>query len=167
MSIDYIGLSEIMTKNVKVEEQNQNILGISKIMSDNDIGSVIIVDDLNTRNPIGIITERDIIRILGTLKPQTLQTPIKDLMSKPIIPLSLQATIADAIKLMHERKIRRIPIVDKNSSLVGIVTENDIFKVLVNNKNLLNSVIENTSYGADKSIYKELLNYLVDTSFIK
>ncbi len=167
MSIDYIGLSEIMTTNVKVEEQNQNILGISKIMSDNDIGSVIIVDDLNTRNPVGIITERDIIRILGTLKPETLQTPIKDLMTKPIIPLSSQATIADAIKLLHERKIRRIPIVDKNGNLVGIVTENDIFKVLANNKNLLNSVIENTSYGVDKSMYKELLNYLFDASFIK
>ena len=50
-----------------------------------------------------------------------MQTPIKELMTHPIFPLSSQATIADALTLMYERKIRRIPIVDKNNTLIALL----------------------------------------------
>lgn len=167
MSLESISISDVMTKNVKVEEQNQNIFALSKIMSDNNIGSVIVIDNHNTRNPVGIVTERDIIRIVGTLKPDLMQTPVKELMTHPIIPLSSQATVADAIKLMNERKIRRIPIVDKNNKLVGIVTENDIFKIVANSKDLLTSIVDSTSNIAQKSIHDEFLQFWFSNSFIK
>lgn len=167
MSLESISVSDVMTKDVKVEEQNQNIFALSKIMSDNNIGSVIIIDNHNTRNPVGIVTERDIIRILGTLKPDLMQTPVKELMTHPIIPLSSQATVADAIKLMNERKIRRIPIVDKNNKLVGIVTENDIFKIVANSKDLLTSIVDSTSNIAQKSMHNEFLQFWFSNSFIK
>ena len=78
MSIESISISDIMSKDVKVEAQNQNIFAVAKIMSDNDIGSVIIIDNHENRNPVGIVTERDINRILGSLKPDLMQTPIKE-----------------------------------------------------------------------------------------
>ena len=167
MSLESISVSDVMTKDVKVEEQNQNIFALSKIMSDNNIGSVIVIDNHNTRNPVGIVTERDIIRILGTLKPDLIQTPAKELMTHPIIPLSSQATVADAIKLMNERKIRRIPIVDKNNKLVGIVTENDIFKIVANSKDLLTSIVDSNSNIAQKSMNNEFLQFWFSNSFIK
>ena len=77
MSLESISISKIMSKDVKTEAQNQNIFAVSKIMSDNDIGSVVIIDDYDKRNPVGIVTERDIIRILGSLKPDLMHTPIK------------------------------------------------------------------------------------------
>jgi len=58
----------MMSKDVKVEAQNQNIFAVAKIMSDNDIGSVIIIDNHENRNPVDIVTERDILRILDSLK---------------------------------------------------------------------------------------------------
>ena len=64
MSTDSISISDIMSKDVKVEAQNQNIFAVAKIMSDNDIGSVIIIDNHENRNPVGIVTKRDILRIL-------------------------------------------------------------------------------------------------------
>jgi CBS domain-containing protein len=54
----------MMSKDVKVEAQNQNIFAVAKIMSDNDIGSVIIIDNHENRNPVGIVTERDIFKLL-------------------------------------------------------------------------------------------------------
>jgi len=150
MSIESIRISDIMRKDVKVEAQNQNILAVAKNMSDNDVGSVIIIDNYENRNPVSIVTERDIIRILGSLKPDLMQTPIKELMSHPIIPLSIQTTISDASALMQEKKIRRIPIGYKNNNLVGIVTENDVFKVLMKNKDLLSVVYDDKTNIAQK-----------------
>jgi len=84
MSLETTNVSDIMTKDVKVEEQNQNIFAVSKIMFDNHIGSVIIIDNYDKRNPIGIVTESDLIRIIGSLESHLLQKPIKELMTHPL-----------------------------------------------------------------------------------
>jgi CBS domain-containing protein len=157
MSLESISISDIMIKDVKVEVQDQNLFAVSKIMSDNNIGSVIIIDNYDKRNPVGIVTERDIIRILGSVKSDLKETPVKDLMTSPVIPLSSQATIADALELMHEKKIRRIPIVDKNNNLVGIVSENIILNVLMKNKDLLTGLADYKPNIAQKPIYNDFL----------
>jgi CBS domain-containing protein len=167
MSLETTNVSDIMTKDVKVEEQNQNIFAVSKIMFDNHIGSVIIIDNYDKRNPIGIVTESDLIRIIGSIESHLLQKPIKELMTHPLFPLSSQATIADALTLMYERKIRRIPIVDKNNNLVGIVTEKDIFNALLKNKDLLNSIVDGNSCMDQKFILKRFSNFWLNNTFFK
>jgi CBS domain-containing protein len=57
-------------------------------MSNNNIGCVVIVDDLETRKPIGIITERDIVRTIGMLQPHQLVVAVREHMSQPLITLS-------------------------------------------------------------------------------
>ena len=58
---------------------------------------------------------------------------------------------------MHEKKIRRIPIVDKNNNLVGIVTENDIFKLLMKNKDLLCAIVDDNTPILLKNQYITIL----------
>lgn len=140
MSLDSSGISSLMTKNIVVAEQDANIIGISRIMSNNNIGSVVIVEDLKTRKPVGIITERDVIRSIGMLQPHQLVVPVREHMSHPLITLSSQATVLDAMKLMYEKKIRRIIILD-HDRLAGIITDKDIFRYLVENKDLLSDLI--------------------------
>ncbi len=140
MSLDSSGISSLMTKNIVVAEQDANIIGISRIMSKNNIGSVVIVEDLKTRKPVGIITERDVIRSIGMLQPHQLVVPVREHMSHPLITLSSQATVLDAMKLMYEKKIRRIIILD-HDRLAGIITDKDIFRYLVENKDLLSDII--------------------------
>jgi CBS domain-containing protein len=77
VSIDSIPVSRFMSKNVKTQTSDQNIGAVCRIMHENNIGSVVIVNhgrehtnDNNTDNkPVGIITERDIVRIIGTREP--------------------------------------------------------------------------------------------------
>ena len=71
----------------------------------------------------------------------------------------MQATISDALTLMQEKKIRRIPIVDKNNNLVGIVTENDIFKQLMKNKDLLSVVSNDKTNIAQKPMYNDFISF--------
>jgi CBS domain-containing protein len=157
MTLDSIGISNIMNKNIIVAEQTLDIISVSKIMSYNDIGSIVIVEDLDTRKPIGIITERDIVRTIGMIQPHQLIVPIREHMSHPLVTLSVNATVYDAIKLMYQKKIRRIIIVEKEK-LVGIVTDKDIFKTLVNNKELLTPNLGN-DYSIPQDKMKDDLSH--------
>ena len=105
-SIESTSVSSIMTRGVKTEREDQNVLTACRIMHENSIGSVIIVkkDDNNNIKPVGIITERDVVRLLGSLNPSLLQTPLRDIMSKPLITISTNGSVKDAIQLMAAKE---------------------------------------------------------------
>ena len=166
MSLESISIMEILNKNVKTAEQNQNILEISKIMFDNNIGSVIIVDNYESNNPVGVITERDIIRILSTTQLGNFQMPVSELMSHPIITLSSKSSILDAMKLMYERKIRRIIVLEENK-FVGIVTEHDLFNILMKNKDLITIVSDTNFPIPQKDMYQEFTHHWFSNSYFK
>src|SRR4051794_1810800 len=153
MGLESIGISEIVNKDVKVIDQEQNIFDTSKVMIDNNIGSVVIIDNNDSKNPVGIITERDIVRIVSTFSLSDLQVPIRKLMSYPLITLSQNASVLDAMKLMYERNIRRVIILEGNT-LIGIVTEHDIFKLLMSNKELITTVISGDFPIPRKDLYE-------------
>lgn len=81
MSIESIRISET---------EDQNIQAVCKTMNENNIGSLIIMTPPydNNPKPVGIITEREIVRIIGQIYPSLQHAPIRELMSKPLIPLS-------------------------------------------------------------------------------
>ncbi|ALI37056.1 Hypoxic response protein 1 [Candidatus Nitrosocosmicus oleophilus] len=166
MSIDSIGITNLMNKNIIVAEQNVNLIGVSRIMSNNNIGCVVIVDNLNTRKPIGIITERDVIRTIGMLQPHQMVVPVREHMSHPLITLSSKATIADAMKLMYERKIRRVIILE-NDKLAGILTDKDIFRYLVENKDLLSTVIASNLPIPENQLKQDISHFWFINTFIE
>jgi CBS domain-containing protein len=167
MSLDSIGISSLMTKNIIVADQTTNMIGISRIMSNNNIGSVVIVADLNSRRPVGIITERDVIRSIGMLQPHQLIVPVREHMSHPLITLASNATISDAMKLMYEKKIRRIIILE-HDKLAGILTDKDIFRYLVENKDLLSDLISGTDLPIpEKQIRDEISHFWFFNNFIR
>ena len=166
MSLDSIGISGLMTKNIIVADHNTNMIGISRIMSNNNIGSVVIVDDLDSRKPIGIITERDVIRSIGMLQPHQLVVPVREHMSHPLITLASNATISDAMKLMYEKKIRRIIILE-HDKLAGILTNKDIFRHLVENKDLLSDLVTSGNLPVpEKQIKDEISHFWFFDNFI-
>jgi CBS domain-containing protein len=166
MGLESISISEIINKDVKVIDQEQNIFDTSKVMIDNNIGSVVIIDNNDSKNPVGIITERDIVRIVSTFSLSDLQVPIRKLMSYPLITLSQNASVLDALKLMYEKNIRRVIILEGNT-LIGIVTENDIFKLLMSNKELITTVISNDFPILQKDLYKDFSQFWFSNSFYK
>jgi CBS domain-containing protein len=95
-------------------------------MKEGKVGSIIIIDQ-NT-DPVGIITERDIVRrVISAGKDPTI-TKATDIMSKPLIIVEEDTHLYDVAKKMVKHKIRRLPVVNDNNTLVGIVTVTDIIK---------------------------------------
>jgi predicted transcriptional regulator len=143
MSLDTILVSNVMTPKVLTDTEEQNIMSACRVMSENKIGSVVIVKLAGKNNPVGIITERDIVNILGKFDPVLLQAPLLSLMSKPLITVENKATINDAMKITNNRDIRRL-IVTNQDKMVGIITDKDIFKLISSNPELLTEFYNDT-----------------------
>ena len=151
-SIETISVSSFMTRDVKTEKEDQNVLTAYRIMNENNIGCVIIVkkDD----KPIGIITERDVVRLLGSLNPSLLQIPLRDIMSKPVITISINSSLRDAIQTMQQKNIRRLVISD-GERMVGIIRDKDIFRAIMNNQDLIPSLLGDKLLIERKTVYDQ------------
>ena len=153
-----------MTRNVKTETEDQNIQTICKTMNENDIGSLIITTPPyeNNPKPVGIITERDVVRIIGQLSPTLQHMPIKELMSKPLITLSSNSSIKDAMQTMQQNNIRRIPIVERET-IQGIVTDKDIFRAIMDNRIPLDNLVSDTAIAeGHKLVFEQCREYFFD-----
>ena len=96
-------------------------------MNENVRGAIVIVDSKN--KPVGIITERDIVRRVVSAGKDPNKVTASELMSKPIITGDPEMTIYNAALIMTKYKIRRLPIV-RDTVLYGIVTASDLAKRL-------------------------------------
>ena len=144
MSLDSILVSAIMSKDVKTEVEEKDIGAICRLMDDNDIGSVVIVKRQDKEQiPVGIITERDIVRTLGR-KAGDLKEPLTTFMSKPIITIQSNSSAREAMQLMSSNDVRRIVVVDPSGKMVGILTEKDIFREMLKKSGLIDDF---TKYG--------------------
>jgi CBS domain-containing protein len=129
--IDTIPVSKFMTKIVMTATLDQTIQSVCKIMNENNLGGVVIVKrGVSGNEQVGIITERDIIRKIGEADLFTTQTPIRELMSTNLISIKPDNTISDAIGLMHGNNIRRLPVINNDGKMVGIITDKDILKAV-------------------------------------
>lgn len=168
MSIESILVSSVMTRSVITQTEDQNVQAVSKTMHENNIGSVVIVknkyrdNDISSSNkPVGIITERDIVRILGSLQPALLKEPVRELMSKPLITLSDTSSIKDVLQTMQLKNIRRVVIVERQApeKMIGIITDKDIFRNMMRNQDLIPSLLSDDLLVQHKSIYNQFSEY--------
>jgi predicted transcriptional regulator len=162
MQSEKILVSNIMNQKVQTDYKDQNIMSACNIMYANNIGSVIIVPRNGTHDPVGIITERDVVRILGKLDPELLKTPLSTLMSKPIIIIEQSASINEATTIMNNKKIRRLVVVDKNDKMTGILIQRDIFKAVDKNPSLLSEYYGNAFSSKFKEIYERYTKYSLE-----
>ena len=151
-----------MNTKVQTDFEDQNIMSACNIMYANNIGSVIIVTHDMNDGPLGIITERDVVRILGKLDPNLLQTPLRSLMSKPLITIEQSGSINDATKVMNDKKIRRLVVIDKNNKMIGILTQRDIFKAIDKDPDLFSEFYGNAFSSKFKEIYERYNKYSLE-----
>lgn len=119
----YLRCGDIMTKDVTTCELNTPLRQVADKMEDEDVGSIPVVE--NDRL-VGIVTDRDIVcRILATGR-DTKTATAADAMSQDIVTASREDSVIDAIHKMGENQIRRLPVVDQNYRLRGIIAMADI-----------------------------------------
>ena len=119
-------VSDVMKKNVIVIPAGAPVVEAARLMKKNNIGSVIVIKGSEAT---GIVTERDIVRkVVAENKPNTVE--VNEVMSSPLIVVGPEVDIREASLIMKKHSIKRLPVIDSKGYVVGIITEDDILKVL-------------------------------------
>ena len=98
----------------------------TKLMVKEDIGAILI---LKNGAPTGIVTERDVLRKVVGPGLNPIEVSVKDVMSTPLVTISSEAGIAEALRTMSDKNIRRL-LVTENNKIVGIITEMNLLKAI-------------------------------------
>jgi CBS domain-containing protein len=116
-------IHEIMTSNPLTIDADRSVIDAAKLLKDEDVGLAPIVE----RNKlIGTLTDRDIVvRVVAEGKdPQS--TPVRDVASTNLITIDPRQDLDDALALMARHQVRRLPVVQEDGSLVGVIAQADI-----------------------------------------
>ena len=116
-------VKDIMTENVVSISIDDSVFEAANLMNSNQVGCLVI---MNEEEPIGIVTERDIVRRV-VAKKLPLETKISEVMSKSLITIGPDASLKEAARVMSSNKIRRLPVLKQNK-LVGIVVASDFVR---------------------------------------
>lgn len=117
-------LRKIMIEKVVTIAPSATVKQAAELMNMHEIGCLVVVDH---EKPVGILTERDMLKRVICEARQSRTTRVLDLMSKPLVTASPDLAAGDAAKLMFERNIKKLPVVE-NGRLAGLVTLTDILR---------------------------------------
>jgi CBS domain-containing protein len=129
-NIKNMAISEFMTRDVKTIKENESVGQACKLMYQENIGSLVIIKK-DIVIPVGIVTERDITKMVGLSNKFFADTPVSGIMSQPLITINPMTSVGDAAYLMERKNIRRLPIINSNGLVVGIITAKDFLKPLM------------------------------------
>lgn len=129
---------DIMEKNVITIQYDKSALDASIMLKEKEISFLVIQKE---GNPIGLVTERDIVRKIAAEDKKSSEVLIQDLMSKKFKWVKPEDSIENAIQKMLNNNIRRLVVLD-NDKLVGVITQTDLSSFL-RSKLLINGVIDN------------------------
>jgi CBS domain-containing protein len=115
-----------MTREVFCCLPTDSLEEVASVMQSEDIGPVPIVDDLESRNLMGIVTDRDIALRAVARGLDTRKTPAEEVMTRELVTCWAEDEIQTALDLMARHQVRRLPIVDVESRLVGMISQADV-----------------------------------------
>jgi len=117
-------VADIMTGGVQTCRSDSNLAEAARVMWENDCGSVPVVDE--TGAVIGIITDRDICMAVATQNRLASEIVVGDAASTKVYTCFPETPVKDALALMKEKQVRRLPVVNGQGALVGILSLHDV-----------------------------------------
>lgn len=117
-------VKDVMTKNVMTIESSEPAKKAAEIMDKHDIGCLIVTHE---GEPTGIVTERDMLKRVLLQFRDPRMTRVSDIMSTPLIASNSETELREALRLMNERRIKKLPII-KDSLLIGLLTLTDVVR---------------------------------------
>jgi len=118
-----IRIDKIMNNSIVSVDSSVSATDAAKMMEDTNVGAVIVLEN---GSPIGIVTDRDF-AIKITAHSYPIDTPVRRIMSSPLISIDSGSDLWTASDLMSSRNVRKLPVID-DDKVVGIITSSDIVK---------------------------------------
>ena len=118
--------SEIMTKDPECCVPSDSVMKVAQLMKSEDVGPIPIVEDKEEKKLTGIVTDRDLaVKVVAEARdPKT--TQVEEVMSEGLVTCRENDDVQSVLKLMEDNQLRRIPVVDRNDRLMGIIAQADV-----------------------------------------
>jgi CBS domain-containing protein len=145
-----VRVSEIMTNAAVIDQPDDTLAEAARKMWQQQTGSLLVIDG---EDLVGIVTERDILKAVATGVPLD-DTRISQVMSKDLVTVGPGTSLREAAKIMDERWIRHLPVLD-NGKLVGIISQRDLSGVLagaLNEPDALTQLIEASELARERRL---------------
>lgn len=139
-------VKDVMTTDVITVQKYDSVLAVADILASRNISGIPVVDKQG--KVVGIITQADILSVVGIRKDRTFKDLLKhmlgeplperksgdivgDVMTSPVLTTTPETNIAEVVRIMDEKKIRRLLVVDADNKLAGIISRADILKAVL------------------------------------
>ena len=152
-------IESVMSRTVFTADIRDTVLEVCRNMKNNHAGSAVILD---RGRAVGMISERDIVFTLANIGPSFVNLKAGNIMKSPLITMSPRQTLRAAARLLREKRIRRIPVVEKGR-LTGIATAGDILRGI--QLELVSSSIRTSIL--EKEIYRDGLTGIYNYKYFK
>jgi CBS domain-containing protein len=116
-----VRISEVMTQDVVTADASDSLHTVGQLMRDRNVGSVVVCD---ADRPVGVITDRDLALAVVADAVESSE-PVAAYASRPLVTGAVRMDIEEAVALMVQHRIRRLPVID-DGDLAGIVTIDDL-----------------------------------------
>lgn len=136
-------ISEVCNREVVIVQPGETVLEAAQIMRRHHVGDVVVVEERGGRRvPVGIVTDRDL--VLEVMAPQIdpATITVRDILTTDLATIKKDAGLFDAIEYMHAKGVRRLPVVDDNGGLIGILTLDDLIELLADEMTALARLVK-------------------------
>jgi CBS domain-containing protein len=134
---------EIMSKRLQTATRTMSLREVAMLMREGDMGALPVVEDGRL---VGIVTDRDIV-VRAVAEGKDAAAPIEDVMTTSVFTVGPDDYVFEAIRLMGDRQVRRIPVVDEDDRLVGIIAMADVALEMEDEREIAET-LEEISSGA-------------------
>jgi CBS domain-containing protein len=132
----------ICNREVITVQRDASVLHAAKLMRQYHVGDVVVIENRKDKAvPIGIVTDRDVIvEVIATELDSTVIT-VGDIMVISLSVVKSSTGVLEAIQLMTSKGVRRLPVIDENGSLMGIITLDDLLLLLAKEFGALSKLV--------------------------
>lgn len=124
-------IKTICNREVLIAQKDTTIQEAAKLMRDYHAGDIVLVEEKGgNRYPVGIVTDRDIVIELIAKEADLSEITLGDMVCRELIVAKENDAIDDTLKLMRQKGVRRLPVVDENGVLQGIITLDDLIELI-------------------------------------
>ena len=126
-----MNVGEVCNRNVVVTHRATPLAEAARIMRENHVGSIVVVDeDAGRRVPVGMLTDRDIVVAVVARELDARTLMVGEVMSLDPISVREEASSLDALEAMRRHGVRRIPVLGRDGELAGIVAFDDLLRIV-------------------------------------
>lgn len=122
---------ELCNREVVIAYRDTPLVEAARLMREHHVGSlVVVVDRLSERVPVGILTDRDIVVAVVAKEVDPRRLTVGDVVTGELISVREKDGIPDALRLMREKGVRRVPVLTHSGALAGILTIDDLLDLM-------------------------------------